>query len=126
MARMTKVRGLRGATTADANTAESILEATKELLTRLIETNNVDLDDIAATIFTTTQDLNAEFPAAAARQLGWEHIALMCGHEMSVPNAPDRCIRVLMLVNTDKAAQELSNVYVRGAENLRRRGMEEV
>ena len=122
---MTKVRGIRGATTAESNTKESILEATGELLTRLVEANDLDLDDVAAAHFTTTNDLNAEFPAVAARHMGWNDIALMCGHEMAVPDAQTQCIRVLVLVNTEKSPQELSNVYLRGAVNLKARGMEE-
>ncbi len=123
---MTKVRGIRGATTADANTKNAILEATRELLEELIEANDIDSDDVAAAIFTTTDDLNAEFPAVAARQIGWNHVALMCGHEMAVPDSQPRCIRALILINTEKAAQELSNRYLRGAKNLRSRGLEEV
>ncbi len=123
---MTKVRGLRGATTADANTKNAILEATLELLKELIDANDIDSDDVAAAIFTTSNDLNAEFPAVAARQLGWNHVALMCGHEMAVPDSQPRCIRALILINTDKAPQELSNRYLRGAKNLRSRGLEEV
>ena len=122
---MTKVRGIRGATTAESNTKESILEATGELLTRLVEANDLDLDDVAAAHFTTTNDLNAEFPAVAARHMGWNDIALMCGHEMAVPDAQTQCIRVLVLVNTEKSPQELSNVYLRGAANLRARGIHE-
>ena len=123
---MTKVRGIRGATTTDGNTKEAILEATKELLENLIEANDIDTDDIASAVFTTTPDLNAEFPAVAARQIGWEYVALMCGHEMKVPDALSQCIRVLILMNTDKPPQELHNIYLRGAVNLRGRGMEEV
>ena len=120
---MTKVRGIRGATTADENTRESILEATSDLLERLIEANDFEADDVAAAVFTATQDLNAEFPAQAARRLGWHYVALMCAHELAVPDAPARCIRALILVNTTKAADELQNVYLRGAENLRSRGV---
>ena len=122
---MTKVRGIRGATTADCNTKEAIVQATKELLEELIEANDIEADDVAAAIFSTTPDLNAEFPAVAARQLGWIYVALMCGHEMAVPDAQARCVRVLILINTDKSPQELRNVYLRGAEKLRDRGMEE-
>ena len=122
---MTKVRGIRGATTADCNTREAIVQATKELLEELIEANDIEADDVAAAIFSTTPDLNAEFPAVAARQLGWIYVALMCGHEMAVPDAQARCVRVLILINTDKSPQELRNVYLRGAEKLRDRGMEE-
>ena len=121
---MTKIRGIRGATTADSNTREAILEATKELLDSLIEANDINLDDVAAAIFTTTQDLNAEFPAVAARQMGWKHVALMCGHEMAVPDAQSQCVRTLILINTDKTPQELSNIYLKGATNLKTRGMD--
>ncbi|MCH8206370.1 MAG: chorismate mutase [Chloroflexi bacterium] len=121
---MTKVRGIRGATTADSNTRDSILDATSEMLARLVEANDLAVDDVAAAHFTTTRDLNAEFPAVAARRMGWNDVALLCGHEMAVPDAQARCIRVLVLVNTEKSPQELSNVYLRGAVNLKARGME--
>ncbi len=121
---MTKLRGLRGATTADANTRSAIVSATSELLAELVSRNDLDLDDVAAAFFTTTQDLNAEFPAVAARLLGWTQIALMCGHEMAVPDAQPMCIRVMVLINTDKRAAELDNVYLRQAVNLRARGVD--
>ena len=121
---MSTARGIRGATTADANTRQSILDSTTEMLAGLVEANGLDVDDIAAAYFTTTQDLNAEFPAVAARLMGWENVALMCGHEMAVPDAQPRCIRVMVLVNTDKSPGELRNVYLREAVNLRARGME--
>ena len=123
---MALVRGIRGATTASSNTREAILEVTTELLESLFEANDVQLGDVAAVYFTTTDDLNAEFPAVAARQMGWEYVARMCGHEMRVPGAPAQCIRVLLLINTDKAPQDLKNVYLRGATELRNRGVEEV
>ena len=117
-----KVRGLRGATTADANTRDDILEATSELLERLVEANDVNTDDIAAVTFSTTKDLNAEFPAVAARvHMGWSDVAIMCGHEMDVPGGQERCIRVLILVNTDKSPEDLEMVYLRDAANLRSR-----
>ena len=119
---MTKVRGLRGATTADANTRDDILDAARELLERLVEANGVDTDDIAAVIFSATKDLDAEFPAVAARvHMGWTNVAIMCGHEMDVPGGQKRCIRVLILVNTDKSPKELEMVYLRDAANLRSR-----
>ena len=119
---MAKVRGIRGATTADGNTKEAILDATRELLEGLVDANDIDPDDVAAVTFTTTRDLNAAFPALAARKyLGWDYVALMCGHEMEVPDAQPRCIRVLMLVNTERSPREISNVYLRGAANLRDR-----
>ena len=123
---MAKVRGIRGATTAPENSKEAIVEATRELLERLVEANGIVVDDVAAVMFTTTRDLNAEFPAVAARRMGWNYVALMCSHEMTVPDAQTRCIRALVLVNTEKAAEELSNIYLRGAANLRARGMEQI
>ena len=71
-----------------------------------------------------TEDLNAEFPAAAARQLGWQYVALLCAHEMQVPNAMDRVIRVMLLVNTDREASEIEFQYLRGTDALRRRVVE--
>ena len=120
---MAKVRGIRGATVADDNTQEAILDATDELLRAMVESNGVDVDDIAAAYFTTTDDLNAEFPAAAARKLGWTEVALLCAHEMKVPNAMRRVVRVMLLVNTDKPASEIVFQYLRGAEALRNRAL---
>ncbi len=112
-------RGLRGATTASENTKEAILEATTELLTELQRANSFELDDIAATFFTTTNDLNSAFPAAAARQMGWENVPLICGHEMNVPDSLPMCIRVMLLINTDKRPQDMAHLYLREAKNLR-------
>ena len=92
---MTKVRGIRGATTADTNTRDDVLGVTKALLEKLIEANNIDLDDLAAAFFTTTPDLNAEFPAVAARELGLDRVPLLCTREIPVPGAMERVIRVL-------------------------------
>jgi chorismate mutase len=113
------VRGIRGATTVSTNTREEIVEATRELLTALIEANTLDPEDVASAIFTTTPDLNAEFPAVAARQLGWTFVPLMCGHEMSVPGSLPRCVRILLHVNTDKGAHDVHHLYIRGASVLR-------
>ena len=121
---MGSVRGIRGATTAEANTKPAILAATKEMLGKLADANSLDVSDVAAAYFTTTEDLNAEFPAVAARQMGWQHVALMCGHEMKVPDAVARCIRVMLLVNTEAEAADVSNVYLRGATDLKKRGMD--
>ena len=122
---MAKVRGIRGATTADSNTKESILGATRELLEQLIEANDMDPDDVASATFTTTRDLNAEFPAVAARQIGWNNVALLCGHEMDVPDGQPQCIRVMILINTDRPVQDIQNVYLRNAKGLRSRGTEQ-
>lgn len=122
---MSKVRGIRGATTAESNTREDVLAAATELMERLIEANSIDADDVAAAFFTTTPDLNAEFPAAAARLMGWTYVALMGASEINVPDAPPLCIRVLILINTDKPPQQIKNIYLRGATNLRKRGAED-
>ncbi|WP_347242629.1 chorismate mutase [Thermogutta sp.] len=116
---MVYCRGVRGATTADANTPEAILEATRQLLALMIRQNGINPDDIASAIFTTTPDLNAEFPALAARQLGWMNVAMLCGHELDVPGALPRCIRVLIHWNTTKKSDEIIHVYIKGAEKLR-------
>lgn len=113
------VRGFRGATTADANTREAILEATAELFDALIRANDIQRDHVASIIFTTTPDLNAEFPAVAARNAGWTDIALMCGHEMSVPGSLQRCVRILMHVNTELAVDQVKHIYLREAQRLR-------
>ena len=118
-------RGIRGATTADSNTQEAIVRSTVELLQELIKANDIVVDDIVAAIFTTTTDLNAEFPAVAARRIGWKHVALLCSHEMNVPDAQSHCIRVLILVNTDKPAKEITNLYLKEAANLRDRGTQD-
>jgi chorismate mutase len=112
-------RGIRGATTAEANTSEAILRATRELLALIIRQNGIEADDVASAIFTTTVDLEAEFPALAARQLGWINVALMCGHELDVPGSLRHCIRVLLHWNTDKPPEEIVHVYIKGAAKLR-------
>jgi chorismate mutase len=116
--------GIRGATTVPRNTRDDILAGTTELLKQLVQENSLYRTQLAAVFFTTTPDLNAEFPAVAARQMGWTDVALLCGHEMSVPDSLPCCIRVLLLVNTEKQREELVNVYLRGAVNLRTRGVE--
>ena len=95
------MRGVRGATTADENTREAILAATRELLRLMIEANRLEPDDVASAIFTTTIDLNADYPALAARALGWHEVALMCMHEMNVPHGLKMCVRILLHWNTD-------------------------
>ena len=115
-------RGIRGAITVPENTEETIIATTKELLQRMIKVNEVKISDIACILFTTTSDLNAAFPAAAARRLGWTQVPLLCGHEMNVPGSLARCLRVLVLFNTDKRNEEIVHVYLGGAETLRDEG----
>jgi chorismate mutase len=116
---MTVCRGIRGATVAEANTGEAIHGATTELLEALIKGNALVEWDVASVFFSMTPDLNAVFPAAAARRLGWNSTALFGQVETDVPGSLNRCIRVLILVNTDKEPGELANVYLRGTEILR-------
>ena len=113
------IRGIRGATTAEDNTPESILAATRELLVAIITANDLRPDDVASAIFTTTLDLNAEYPARAARTLGWEDVALLCAHEMDVPHGLKKCIRILIHWNTTARVDEVRHVYLRGAVGLR-------
>ena len=112
-------RGVRGATTAAANTAEEILKATRQLLALMIRQNGIEGEDVASATFSTTMDLDAEFPALAARQLGWLDVALMCVHELDVPDSLRHCIRVLLHWNTDKPADEIVHVYIKDAADLR-------
>lgn len=112
-------RGIRGATTVEQNNREEILAATTELLRLMIGQNDVLPEDIASAIFTVTDDLNAEFPALAARQLGWTEVALMCMREIPVPNSLGKCIRILLHVNTTRSAGEIRHVYIRDAVRLR-------
>jgi chorismate mutase len=114
------LRGLRGATTVEANTRQAILDAAKELLGEMIEANGVKREDVASAWFTTTTDLDAEFPAVTARaDFGWTNVALMCAHEMDVPGSLRMCLRILMHVNTDRAQEEMHHIYQRGAKVLR-------
>ena len=115
-------RGIRGATTSNENTKTAIFEATQDLLTNVINSNAIESEDMAAIFFTTSPNLNADFPAVAARALGLTEVALLCGHEMAVPDGLENCIRVLILVNTEKKQVDLNHVYLRGAVNLRNRG----
>jgi chorismate mutase len=114
-----RLRGIRGATTVDANTREAILAASTELLSAITEANGIQRDDVASVFFSTTSDLNAEFPALAARHMGWSHVALMCAHEMNVPGSLPMCLRIMMHVNTERTPEELRFIYLRGARVLR-------
>ena len=112
-------RSVRGAVTVTENTDEAILAAAREMLFLIIRANDMKPEDVASAYFTTTTDLNATYPALAARQLGWYDVALLCGHEMTVPNSLPRCIRVLIHWNTRTQAKDIVHVYLRGARHLR-------
>jgi chorismate mutase len=113
------IRGIRGATTVEENSAGAILQATRELLHEMAEANNVEPDEIAAILFTTTPDLNATFPAEAARQLQWANVPLMSATEIPVRGALPMCIRILVLWNTPRSQEEVVHIYLRGATVLR-------
>lgn len=112
-------RGIRGATTVETDSAAAILATTRELLARIVEANDVAVEDIASAFFTVTSDLTAVFPAQAARELGWRHVALLDAQEMPTPGSLPRCVRVLIHWNTEKPQAEMRHVYLRGAAALR-------
>ena len=112
------VQGLRGAITAHENSRESILAATRLMLRRIVAANNLDVSTIATAFFSTTPDLTAAFPAAAARQIGWDSVPMMCGHEIAVPGSLGMCVRVMLTVNSDQPMAE-PFIYLRGAIALR-------
>lgn len=117
------VRGIRGATTAAANTEEAITEATDELLRELVRLNDLDASEICFAYFTTTHDLTAEYPAFAARKIGWIDMPLLCGHDMDVrlpnPRGIPMCVRVLLLYNTAKPQSAMRFAYLRGADAIK-------
>lgn len=117
------LRGIRGATTVERNEAEAIVDATSELLAELVMANELDVEEVALAYFTTTTDLDAEFPALGARRLGWLDVPLLCGHDMNVPKpnprSVERCIRVLLLYNTERRQREMRHVYLRGATAIK-------
>lgn len=112
-------RGVRGATTVAADTRDEILSATRQLVALMIRLNEIRSEDVGSVIFSTTEDVNAEFPALAARQLGWNDVPLLCTHELNVPGALPLCIRVLVMWNTPKSQPEIRHVYIKGAVKLR-------
>ncbi|MDX1991633.1 MAG: chorismate mutase [bacterium] len=116
---MLMFRGVRGATTVPENTGAAITEAAKELLLAMIEANGIEEEFVASVIFSTTPDLNAVYPAAAAREVGWTQTALMGCQEIDVPGGLACCLRILIHWNTEKRLDEIVHVYMRGAETLR-------
>jgi chorismate mutase len=114
------VRGIRGATTVEADTAELVLEGTRELLVAMLELNEIgDFEPIAAIFFTTTPDLRSTFPAEAARDLGMTMVPMLCNQEIPVPGRLARAVRVMLQINTTKRQEEMRHVYLRGAVVLR-------
>jgi chorismate mutase len=114
------VRGIRGATSVTADMPNQILEATQELLEEILRLNEIDdFDDIVSAVFTTTHDLSSTFPAEAARAIGMSLVPLLCAQEIPVPGSLNKCVRVLLHVNTTKAQSDIVHVYLREAKKLR-------
>ena len=113
------VRGIRGAVNIATNTKEEILTKSRELLEAIVRENRIEAEDIACAIFTLTPDLNADFPAYAARQLGWRDVPLMCARELDVPGAMEKVIRVLLLVNSTTPPSKIKHQYLGDTPKLR-------
>lgn len=113
------VRGVRGATTVEVNRREEILEATRTLLQAMVAANQINIEDLASAFFTVTPDLDAAFPAEAARQLGWRYVPMLDACEIPVPGSLKRCIRVLLWWNTDRPANQIRHIYQGEARALR-------
>lgn len=114
-----RVRAIRGAITVDENSRPAILAATRELLEGLIASNGLEPDDLISANFTMTPDLDAAFPAEAAREMGWNHVPLLCMSEIGVPGSLPRCIRVMVHTYTQRPATEIRHLYMREAVRLR-------
>lgn len=115
-----QMRGVRGAISVEENTAEAILEATETLLEAIMSANEIETTDIASAFFTLTPDLNAVFPAVAARKtLGWTTVPLLCASEIAVPDATKGLLRVLLHWNTDKTQTDIQHIYLGEAKKLR-------
>jgi chorismate mutase len=113
------LRGLRGATTVDADTEEQVTARTQSLVTAMLEANGVDKEALVSILFTATDDIHSLFPATAARGIGLGDVPLICARELDITGATPLCIRVLMHVYTDKPRDEMHHVYLEGARNLR-------
>ncbi|MBM7556481.1 chorismate mutase [Halanaerobacter jeridensis] len=114
-----KVRGIRGAITVTEDTEKAIITATTKLLNEMIAANGLEEDNVASVTFSLTPDLNSAFPAVAARELGWDNVALFCCQELAINDALDKCIRILIHYNTDKKLGELNHIYLKDAKKLR-------
>jgi chorismate mutase len=113
------VRGLRGATTVDADTVAQVTERSQELMRQLMLRNDLSEDDIVSVLFTATADVRSTFPATAIREIGFGAVPLLCAAEIAVPGAMPLCIRVLLHVHTAKSKEEIHHVYLHGAQGLR-------
>ena len=113
------VRAVRGATQLTSDTREEMLERVAEMVTEVMRANDLDVDDFISVIFTATSDLVAEFPAYAARRLGFGEIPLLCARELEIEGSMPRVVRMMAHVETDRARSELTHVYLHGAAALR-------
>jgi chorismate mutase len=113
------VRAIRGAIQADADDREAILDCTAELVSEMLARNELTADDVISVIFSATPDLVAEFPALAARKLGFQEVPLLCCTEIAVPGSMPRVVRVMMHVDSDRSRSAIQHVYLRGAVALR-------
>ncbi len=116
---MLNARAIRGATTVENNNKNEILLYTEQLLKKIIEDNNINIEDIISIFFTATKDIDAEFPAVAAREIGLTNVPLMCAQEIDVSGSLQKCIRIMVYVNTDKKLEDFNHIYLREAERLR-------
>jgi chorismate mutase len=116
---MSVVRGIRGAITVERDEAALLLDATERMLREIVAANGFSPEDVASALFTLTPDLVSEFPAAAARRMGWTRVPLLNFNEVGVPGSLPRCIRVMVHVNTEKGQDEIVHVYLDGARVLR-------
>ncbi|MFA6308166.1 MAG: chorismate mutase [Clostridia bacterium] len=113
------VRGIRGAVTVESNTSLDIISNTENLLTEIFKQNDIKKEDLVSIIFTMTSDLDAAFPAIAARQMGITDVSLLCMNELNVKNGLKKCIRVLIQVNTEKSNSDIKHIYLKDARSLR-------
>ncbi len=119
MSQTVMVRGLRGATTVDADTTEQVTQRSQELIRTIMERNDLSEDDIVSVLFTATPDVHSTFPATAIREIGFGAVPLLCAAEIAVPGAMALCIRVLLHVHTTKTKEQIHHVYLHGAQGLR-------
>ena len=113
------LRGIRGAINVARNSRQEIFTKTRTLLETMVSANRIRERDVAAAIFTLTPDLNADFPAYAARDMGWTTVPMMCGSELGVPGAMKRVVRIMLLVNTSRSAKSIRHQYLGDTERLR-------
>src|SRR6516225_12151744 len=109
------IRAIRGATQVEANDRDAIMEATAELVAEVLARNDLTTDAVISVLFTATPDLTAEFPALAARKIGFHDVPLICASEIAVPGAMPRVVRLMAHVETDRPRSAMQHVYLRGA-----------